>query len=76
MQMLSNAGQDEAAKVRESVLPYMPDGKIPSEKSQHLRKEHSLTWMTANPAEYTDHNFKYDVFAACEAEMSKINSKL
>lgn len=31
MQMLSNAGQDEAAKVRESVLPYMPDGNVPSE---------------------------------------------
>ena len=31
MQMLSNAGQDEADKVRESVFPYMPNGKIPSE---------------------------------------------
>jgi salicylate hydroxylase len=30
MQMISNAGQDEADKVRESVLPYMPTGKIPS----------------------------------------------
>ena len=33
MQLLSNAGQDEAAKVRESVLPYMPNGNIPSKWS-------------------------------------------
>jgi salicylate hydroxylase len=36
IQMISNAGQDEAAKVRESVLAYVPDGyKIPSKSSNN-----------------------------------------
>jgi len=37
IQMISNAGQDEAEKVRSSVLKYVPDGyKIPSEFSTLL----------------------------------------
>ncbi|KAH8597191.1 2-polyprenyl-6-methoxyphenol hydroxylase [Bisporella sp. PMI_857] len=56
IQMLSNAGQDEAEKVREAVLPYMSDtSKIPT-----------------NPKEYEIHNFSYDVFSACQMEMAKV----
>jgi len=29
-----------------------------------------------NPEEYTEYNFKHDVFAACEAEMSKVNGNV
>jgi hypothetical protein len=36
MQMLSNAGPDEAVKVRESVMSYMPDENFPSEFSETL----------------------------------------
>lgn len=78
MQMLSNAGQDEAAKARESVLPYMPDGNIPSE-SVLCRSVASIfvnARYTANQVEYTEHNFKHDVFAACEAEMLKVDGTL
>jgi 2-polyprenyl-6-methoxyphenol hydroxylase-like FAD-dependent oxidoreductase len=37
MQMLSNAGQDEADKVREAVLPYMPTKKMPSSYTRDSR---------------------------------------
>jgi hypothetical protein len=33
MQMFSNAGQDEAEKIRESALPYVKDGKVPCKYS-------------------------------------------
>jgi salicylate hydroxylase len=76
MQLLSNAGQDEAAKVRESVLPYMPDGNVPSEFTRPAMIIAIADSHAATPAGYAEHNFKYDVFAACEAEMSNVNGKL
>ncbi|KAF8846697.1 FAD/NAD(P)-binding domain-containing protein [Acephala macrosclerotiorum] len=35
MQMFSNAGQDEAEKIRESALPYVKDGKVPSNPKEY-----------------------------------------
>ncbi|KAL4922099.1 hypothetical protein BDW62DRAFT_217923 [Aspergillus aurantiobrunneus] len=45
MQILSNAGQDQAFRIRELAQQYMPDG----------------VQVPANQREFWDHNFKYDV---------------
>ncbi|PQE22103.1 salicylate hydroxylase protein [Rutstroemia sp. NJR-2017a BVV2] len=56
MQMFSNAGQDEAERVRESARPYVEEGvRVPS-----------------NPKEYIEYNFRHDVRKACEQELRKI----
>lgn len=51
IQVFSNAGQDEAEKVKQRAKPFMTEG-------QHI---------PTTPAEYMEHNFGYDVLKESEA---------
>lgn len=56
IQVFSNAGQDEAEKVKQRAKPFVTDGqRIPS-----------------TPAEYMEHNFGYDVLKESQALMEKL----
>ncbi|KAF7871786.1 hypothetical protein EAF04_003893 [Stromatinia cepivora] len=57
MQMFSNAGPDQADKVKESARAFMEEGQsVPS-----------------NPQEYQEYIFRHDVAKVCEEELERIN---
>lgn len=55
IQIFSNAGQDEAEKVKQRAKPFMAEG------------QHTPT----TPAEYMKHNFGYDILEEAEAWVNK-----
>lgn len=67
MQIFSNAGQDEPELIRKDASRFMPIEKVPSKSRPERRINPNMALRSllmpiqANPEEYFNHNFGYDV---------------